>query len=194
MKKKPNVLVLNKNFVPIHIISWQKAMSLLIQEAARAIDDDYIVYGLEDWFIYSELDERFPKVLTVKHKISLPEIIVLRKYDRLPIRDVKYSRQTLFERDNFKCAYCGERFNKKDLTVDHITPRSLGGSTTWTNTISACYACNSKKANKTIEESGMKLLFQPKKPRWISPLTDIDKNHPCKSWTRFLDKTLVDLG
>lgn len=194
MKKKPDVLVLNRNFTPIHIISWQKAMSLLIQESARAIDDEYIVYEFNDWLVFSELDTRYPKVLTVKHKISLPEIIVLKFYDKLPYRDVKYSRQTLFQRDNYTCAYCGNQFPRSELTVDHITPRVYGGKTCWMNTVSSCMHCNSRKAGRTPEEANMPLLIKPKKPKWISPLSKITKEHPCKSWTRFLDKTLVKLG
>ena len=193
-KKKTDVLVLNKNFVPIHIITWQKAMSLLIQEAARAIDDDYIVYPFEDWLVFSEIDDRYPKVLTVKHKISLPEIIVLRKYDRLPVRDIKYSRQTLFQRDNYTCGFCGNKFDRKVLTVDHIVPRAQGGRTHWDNTVTACVSCNAMKADRTPEQAGMPLLFKPKKPKWVGPLTKIKADHPCKSWHKFLDRTLVNLG
>lgn len=192
--KKPDVLVLNRNFTPIHIITWQKAMSLLIQESARAIDHDYIVYDFEDWLVFSELDSTYPKVLTVKHKISLPEIVVLKFYDRLPYRDVKYSRQTLFQRDNFRCAYCGNSFAKHDLTVDHIVPRAQGGRTHWMNTVSSCTPCNARKADRTPEEAKMPLFFKPKKPKWVSPLSKITKEHPCKSWNKFLDKTLVQIG
>ena len=194
MKKKPDVLVLNRNFTPVHIVAWQKAMSQLIQDNARAIDYDYIVYDFEDWLVFSEVDETYPKVLTVKHKISLPEIIVLKHYDRLPYRDVKYSRQTLFQRDNYACAYCGNIFDKKDLTVDHVVPRVQGGKTHWNNTVSSCFPCNSRKAGRTPEEAKMKLLHKPKAPKWISPLSKIKPDHPCKSWVKFLDKTLVKIG
>lgn len=192
--KKPDVLVLNRNFTPVHIVSWQKAMSQLIQGNARAIDFDYIVYDFEDWLIFSEVDETYPKVLTVKHKIALPEIIVLRYYDRLPYRDVKYSRQTLFQRDNYTCAYCGDVFDKKDLTVDHVVPRVQGGKTHWKNTVTSCFPCNSRKAGRTPEEANMPLRYHPKAPKWISPLSKIGHAHQCKSWVRFLDKTLVNTG
>ena len=194
MKKKPDVLVLNRNFTPVHIVTWQKAMSQLIQENARAIDHDYIVYEFEDWLLFSELDETYPKVLTVKHKISLPEIIVLKYYDRLPYRDVKYSRQTLFQRDNYTCAYCGSVFDRKDLTVDHVVPRVQGGKTHWKNTVTSCFPCNARKAGRTPEEAKMPLLIPLKAPKWTSPLSKISRHSSCKSWTKFLDKTLVNMG
>ena len=192
-RKKPDVLVLNKNFIPIHIIEWGKAMSLIIQDNARAMDRDFVTYEFNDWLSFSEMNENeYPHVATVSRKIALPEIIILRKYDRLPIRDVKYSRQTLFQRDNHTCAYCGKVFERKLLTIDHIVPRAQGGKTTWNNTISACTTCNSKKADRTPEQAGMHLRFKPKKPSWLSPLTNIGPEHPCKSWKKFTYRTLVD--
>ena len=192
MKKKPDVLVLNKNFVAIHIIDWKKAMSLIVQEAARALDHDYISYELNDWFALSELNDSFPYVTTVNRKIALPEIILLRKYDRLPIRDVKYSRQTLFQRDKFQCAYCGNIFDRKKLTVDHITPKSKGGGTVWANTITCCFICNGLKADRTPQQANMHLLFKPRKPTWLGPLSDMKPEHMLKSWKKFTYRTLVE--
>ena len=188
MKKKHDILVLNRNFVPIHIISWQKAMSLIIQDSARSLDRDVIAYDFSDWLLFSEKDNDYAKVATVRYNIAVPEIVVLKKYDRLPTRDVKYSRQTLFERDGHICGYCGMEFDKKHLTIDHITPRAQGGKTTWANTISACFQCNNKKADKTPEQAGMPLKYKPRKPGWFSPLTHIKPDHPCKSWFKFMSK------
>lgn len=192
--KKPDVLVLNRSYIPIHIIDWGKAMSLIYQETSRPLDRDLITYSYEDWLVFSQNNEEYPLVKTIKYAVAVPEIIVLRDYDRLPIRDVKYSRQTLFQRDHFKCAYCGGHFDKRALTVDHINPRDRGGKTTWENTITACKACNMKKGNKTLAQAGMKLLYHPRKPKWISPIAGLKKEHPCKSWQKFLDRTLVDAG
>lgn len=192
--KKHDVLVLNKSFIPIHIISWQKCMSLLIQESARALDRDFVTYDLPDWFAFSSTNKSYPAVQTIKHRILVPEVIVLKTYNHLPQRDVKYSRQTLFQRDKFKCAYCGYKFDKNSLTVDHILPRSKGGHSNWSNTVSCCKPCNFKKADRTPEQANMKLLVKPKKPVWFSPLSDVKANHPCKSWLKFMDRTLVDMN
>jgi 5-methylcytosine-specific restriction endonuclease McrA len=187
-----DVLVLNKNFCAIHIIGWQKCMSLIFQDSARPLDRDFVSYKFDDWLEFSEMTNDYPTINTISHKIAIPEIIVLRKYDRLPQRETKYSRQTLFERDKFTCGYCGNIFNRKDLTVDHIIPRAQGGTTTWKNTITACFRCNSLKADKTPEQSKMKLKFKPGKPIWFSPLYGIKPDHPCKSWLKFAGKVLLD--
>ncbi len=192
MKKKPDVLVLNKSHHAIHIIEWQKAMSLICQDAARPLDRDGIVYKFEDWVVFSDMTEEYPTVNTVSHRIAVPEIIALQKYDRLPIRDVKYSRQTLFHRDRHTCAYCGGQFKREELTVDHIKPRAQGGTTTWLNTITACKSCNGTKANRTPEEAGMHLRFKPKKPVWLSPLMHVKADHPCQTWLRYTNQTVTD--
>lgn len=193
MKKKPDILVLNKSFVPIHIIEWQKCMSLIVQGAARALDRDLVAYDFDDWTRFSDSNANdYPTVGTVTCKIAIPEIIILRKYDRLPTRDVKYSRQSLFQRDKYTCGYCGKIFDRKELTVDHILPRAHGGKTTWQNTITACFPCNSVKADKTPELAKMPLKFKPKKPAWFSPLTDLKPDHPCKSWRKFMFRTTTD--
>lgn len=187
--KKPDVLVLNKGGSAIHIIDWQKAMSLMFQGAVRILDRDYVNYEYPDWLVFSELySDSYPTIGTVTGKIVIPEIIALKVYDRLPTRDVKYSRQTLFERDHFVCAYCGEKFDKKKLTIEHIVPRDQGGKTTWMNTITACFACNNKKANRTPEQARMPLKYSPRKPEWFSPFNNLKPDHPCKSWNHFMQK------
>ena len=191
MKKKNDVLVLNRAYIPIQIIEWQRAMSLLIQDAARPLDRNLDVYDFDTWLSFSSLNEDYPKISTIRYKIALPEIVVLRKYDKLPIRDVKYSRMSLFERDRYTCCFCNQKFPKLQLTVDHILPRSKGGTTSWMNTITSCKPCNSLKADRTPEQAHMKMHFKPKKPMWISPVSKMGDNHPCKSWLKFLDRVLV---
>jgi 5-methylcytosine-specific restriction endonuclease McrA len=121
--------------------------------------------------------------------IAIPEIIVLMKYNKLPTRDVKYSRENVFHRDHYTCQYCGNVFHVKELTVDHILPRDLGGRTLWNNITTACKPCNNKKANKTPEKAGMVLLHKPTKPQWLNPITNArGKTSICKSWLRFMDR------
>ena len=191
--KKPDVLVLNRSYIPVHIVVWGKAMSLIYQETARPLDREYVTYSYEDWLHFTYISTDYPVVRTVNYEIAIPEIIVLKEFNKLPYRDVKYTRQTLFQRDHYRCAYCGRQFSRDVLTVDHIVPRDKGGRSTWENTITACKSCNARKSNKMLHEVKMKMLYQPKKPKWNSPLSHVKKGHPCKSWHTFLDKTLVDL-
>lgn len=75
-------------------------------------------------------------------------------------RPAAYSRESLLRRDAHRCAYCG----RAAKTVDHIVPQSRGGKWTWLNTVAACSACNGRKANRTPEEAGMRLLIEPYVP------------------------------
>jgi len=195
-KKIPNVLVLNKAYIAIHQVEWKRAISLVFQEHAHAMDRNYDTYrGYNEWLEFSHNNfELYPCVNTAKNVIAIPEIIVLTKYDRLPIREVKFTRPSVFTRDKFRCAYCGHQFPKEKLNIDHIIPRDKGGLTTWDNVITSCIVCNSKKANRTPDGAGMKLLFKPKKPKWVSPVGDVHPDHPCKSWKLFLDRARVDIG
>ncbi len=74
------------------------------------------------------------------------------------------SRRAIFLRDNFTCAYCGKLVRDSEVTIDHIVPKSRGGTFSWGNLITACDRCNQKKGDKLPEEAGMPLLFEPYKP------------------------------
>jgi len=191
MKKKHDILVLNRGYTPIQIVDWKVAMSLIYKDAAHAIDNTFMSYSFADWMKFSITleGEPYAKVATVSQGIAVPEIIVLNKFDRLPDKEVKFSRENIFKVYNYQCAYCGEIFPMAKLTLDHITPRSLGGGTTWNNIVPSCKPCNNRKANLTLTQAGLKLLFKPKKPRWVSPLTGISwDKHPCKSWQHFINR------
>ena len=71
------------------------------------------------------------------------------------------SRGMIYKRDGHKCQYCGAT---KSLTIDHVIPKSKGGDDSWENLVVACHSCNTKKSNKMLEETGMKLMSVPKAP------------------------------
>lgn len=190
MRKRYDTLVLNLAYCPIHIIDWDKAISLIYQEKARPLDISYIAYTFQEWLEFTKTNaDGYYKVHGVNFNIALPEIIVSTTFNRLPERQVKYSRQTVFTRDKYRCGYCGKTFRHKELTVDHILPKCLGGKTEWNNVISCCYSCNQSKADKTLKTAGLKLIFKPHKPGWNSPLQNINiETHPCKSWKHFMKR------
>jgi 5-methylcytosine-specific restriction endonuclease McrA len=190
MKKLHDVLVLNKAWIPIHIISWKKAMCLIYQDHAHSLDNDFIAYNFEDWTKFSiKNGEDYAKVHSASLAIAIPEIITLVRYDKLPTREVKYSRENVFHRDHYKCQYCGNIFPIRDLTVDHIVPRSKGGKTIWNNIASSCKPCNNIKANRTPEEAHMRLIRKPIKPKWLNPIDNVKgKIYICKSWLKFMDR------
>jgi 5-methylcytosine-specific restriction endonuclease McrA len=90
---------------------------------------------------------------------------------------VALSNRTLFGRDRYVCAYCGGHFpNYNNLSRDHIVPRSRGGDNTWTNVVTACKPCNSKKDDKTLKESRMELLYVPYVPNHFENLILQNRN------------------
>jgi 5-methylcytosine-specific restriction endonuclease McrA len=196
MKKPHDTLVLNKGWCPIHVISWKKGMSLLYKDDAHALDRDYLGYAFKDWLEFSRQNpSEYAEVHTVSLTIAIPEIIVLKKYDKLPDREVKFSRENVFNRDKMKCQYCGKIFTLKELTIDHVLPKSQGGKNTWNNIVACCKPCNAHKANRRPEEIGMKLIHKPVKPRWINPIThNKGKTITCTSWKKFMDRVDTDEG
>lgn len=187
-----DTLVLNKSFCAIQIIDWKKSMSLLYQDLAEVVDENYTQYGFDDWCQLSELMRENPSgfVHTSRLKIAIPDIIRLKKYDRLPSRDVKFTRKNIYQHYKRRCCYCGDTFSSKELNLDHVIPKSRGGKTDWLNVVTSCIECNTKKMNRTPEEAGMKLLVKPIKPKWkgsksfieFSPYMNIKT-----SWKKVID-------
>jgi len=149
------VLVLNQDFSALSVCSAYKAFILLHRNKAELV---------------AEVEEM--KFNTVASSFPMPSIIRLNKYINLPYRSgVMLNRQNVFKRDNFQCQYCG---SPKDLTLDHVMPRSRGGKTSWDNLISACKPCNSKKGDFTPEEANMPLRSKPFKPSFVMFLRDFN--------------------
>ncbi len=152
-------LVLNADYMPIGIVHWSKAIGMVHVKETAILVDSYL-----DTLVDSKGNE-----------YELPAVIALKDMVIKHCKKVPFNRKNVMLRDKLCCCYCGGKFLPKDLTYDHVIPRSkwkLGvpeslGHTTctnWDNIVSACRACNTKKANKTLEESGMKLLRKPRKP------------------------------
>lgn len=98
--------------------------------------------------------------------LEIHPIVALRGCARVNLFDIEptFSRTKLIARDRHTCAYCGEVFKEKDLTVEHILPQSRGGKDGWMNCVAACRGCNSDKRDRLPEEAGMPLLFLPYRP------------------------------
>ena len=191
-----SVLVLNKLFMAIHIISVKRAFCLLAKDLAEVVsmeDGQYTTYDFETWREVSEYRARnFRKedddwVRTASTQIQVPRIIRLTGYDRLPRQTVKFNRRNIFARDVNQCQYCGKKFPTSELSLDHVVPRSQGGQTTWENIVCACVACNVRKGGRTPKEAGMHLIRKPEKPK-RSPMLNLKlTNRKYQTWRTFLD-------
>ena len=179
------VLVLNKLWMAINVVSARRALTLLWKEKAKVVlpEEGFATFTWADWSQLAPEDgEDFIK--SFYEKMKIPEVIVLTEYDRAYNRGVKFSRRQIWKRDNFTCQYCGAMPGPGELNVDHVIPRSQGGLTTWENCVLSCITCNSRKDNKTPEQAHMKLLKKPVKPKF-SPFQHERKVVP-KSWNHFV--------
>jgi 5-methylcytosine-specific restriction endonuclease McrA len=146
-----NVLVL-VNGQADHVTSARRAVSLVEKNKADVVEPSDAVL-------------RSPS-----RTISVPSVISVRFYRNVPKRNVKPTKDGVFTRDHYQCQYCGKQLaanGKGDMkpTIDHVIPKSHGGALTWTNSVTACLACNRRKGAKTPTQAGMTLRSEPKTPR-----------------------------
>ena len=160
-------LLLNSSYETISFIGFRKLIKLIIKQKVD---------------IVSTWDE---EINWVSGKIKLPAVVRMTYYvPRARIRS-KFNRVGVFRRDLYQCLYCGIAVTPSKITLDHILPTSLGGESTWLNAASACTDCNARKANKTPEQAGMRLLHQPTIPE-ITLTTEyilMQPQHP--SWADY---------
>jgi 5-methylcytosine-specific restriction endonuclease McrA len=130
--------------------SWQESVTLVYLDKAEA------------------LEQYDATVSSPSMTIQIPAVVRLKKRVARMKKDVKFSRANVYQRDEHRCQFCGEKKSTRQLTYDHVKPFSRGGKTDWTNIVTACGDCNRRKANRTPEEAGMRLLKQPVKPRALT--------------------------
>lgn len=179
-----NVLVLNRVYQPIHVTSVRRALTLLYAGAAKAIDDQFQLFDFESWSALSAATH--DAVGTVGRSIRVPRVVVLLVYDRLPRSRIRFSRFNIYARDGDTCQYCGHHRPRADLNLDHVVPRSRGGTTTWDNVVCSCVRCNLRKGGRTPEEAGMRLLKAPARPRWMPLFRSAARSALHREWRPFL--------
>jgi 5-methylcytosine-specific restriction endonuclease McrA len=163
------VLLLNSSLEIISFVSFKKALKLLYKGKVDV---------LSEW--------KDVCIGMVNGVINLPSIIRLKYYIKKNFSRLTFSRKMLFKRDKYRCIYCNKSLKPDQATVDHIVPRSAGGISSFTNCVTSCYQCNSKKGNRTLEQVNMFLLSEPLTPaKYLYYLSDGDRWHP--EWSNFFD-------
>jgi len=164
-----SVLLLDCTYEPLRIISWTKAMTLVISGDAEVVE---------------EKTEEF--VRSTSRIFKMPSVI--RQLSKFRKRgEIQFSRINVYLRDNWTCQYCAERKQTKELTFDHVIPRAQGGLTNWQNIVAACQPCNAKKAYMTPEQAGMKLVKKPIKPKWLPAQVIVRITSMPEEWTPYID-------
>lgn len=157
-------LVLNAGFEPLAVVSFRRAIVLVLAgKAMMLVADEH-------------------PVLTGDGSVERPSVIVLTRYVRVPFsRSVPVSRRGVLRRDDHACAYC----DRTAATVDHVLPRSRGGADSWENLVACCVRCNNAKGDRTPDEMGWTLRRRPVAPRgaaWV--LRGAERRHPL--WEDYL--------
>ncbi len=145
-----DVLLLNANYEPLNVCNIRRAVTLVLVGKAEVIQD-------------SELDVRSSEACW-----QAPSVVRMRYQVRRPMPQLRLSRHSILARDAHTCQYCG---SMKDLTIDHVQPRWMGGKNTWDNLVTCCRKCNLKKGEKTPTQARMHLQKIPKRPQYVPYLS-----------------------
>lgn len=185
------VLVLNKSYMPIQITSVKRAFCMIYIGIAKVVDREYQTFDFQSWSRLA-VETGDDALGTVDRLIKIPRVVLLQAYDRLPKKQVRFSRFNIFARDKSICQYCGKRCPKNELNLDHVIPRSRGGQTTWENVVCSCLACNRKKGGRTPQEARLHLIRKPARPYWTECLNISTKSSLYREWLPFLN--IVDFS
>jgi len=189
--KNKQCLLLNSDYSPLSIISWKRSLIWLVKY------EDNPRYGIEiiDFFKNDFING------TNNKKYPIPAVAKTQRFFRINNQPITFSRKNIYIRDNYTCQYCGNSFDIKNLTYDHVIPKSkwknsISSLTSWTNIVTACVDCNRKKGNKTPAQANMPLKTFPSIPtnkhiRYlpvISRLSSIKENIP-QEWKIYLPES-----
>jgi 5-methylcytosine-specific restriction endonuclease McrA len=164
-------LLIDRNYMALSIIPWQKAAKLLVKGKAEAVHSTASTV-----------------VATGEGNFSIPSII--RLLVTIPWRAhksrMKFSRRNVMIRDNHICQYCGAKLGKTGGTIDHVVPKARGGQSTYTNCVASCKSCNNQKADKRLDEIGFKLKQKPKRPSFITLYKHHLKDYSPDEWSTYI--------
>ena len=147
------VLLVDKNYIALSIISVRKAFKLLIKGKAEEIDSSVKIY-------MQGINRQFSVSTILRLMVAVPW--------RVHENKGKFCRRSIALRDSYSCQYCGVKIGKNGGTIDHVIPISRGGKTEYTNCVLCCKSCNSNKRDRTPEQAGMPLRTKPRKPGFAS--------------------------
>jgi hypothetical protein len=161
-------LLLNSDYQPLAFIPDKRAIKLLLKEDKV----DVISLWTDVKYFHSSGFIELPAVLKLKNKI-------VRNFIKMV-----FSRSAVFKRDNYGCQYCRKSLTSTQVTIDHIIPKSRGGSNTFENCVAACHDCNEKKGSRLPHEIGMRLVKQPETPAGYLVVSPQQENWHS-SWNLF---------
>lgn len=202
---KAIVLKLNRNWQKVgYGIVADAIVDLVAGESVEALDIQYVVgedgmpnYEIQpfmipvNWETWITLPiRRWDDVIhSQKLSIRVPTVLIAKNYYKMPMKTWKGkpSKEAIYIRDGGKCQYTGKHLDRKEATIDHVLPKSRGGSDKWDNLALTSKNLNSKKGNALNSEIGLKLIRKPFTPRPI-PVSELIREARHPDWQLFIDK------
>jgi hypothetical protein len=189
-RRNRKCLLLNADYTPLSIIDWNRAVIWNMKY------DNNPKYGINiiDFYKNDYING------VNKKKYPIPAVARTKRFFKINKENVMFSRKNIFLRDNHTCQYCDKKFDYKELTYDHVIPKSLwnydlGSPTCWTNIVTACTSCNRRKGNKTPKQANMSIKNLPvvpnKNPKYLHiahHLSKIKEEIPIE-WLVYLPKS-----
>lgn len=171
------VLTLSPTYEPLGVIDWEKAITLFCSGKVHVL---------------SEYERAIRSPTT---EIKIPSVVVFKRGKNSKRNSIRFSRKNVWIRDEGRCQYCGCEVSIKNFTLDHVVPRTLGGTTVWTNVVTCCASCNQRKGDKLLHKCGMKLRKTPSKPATLPYVQDVDyyagyNNKMPEDWKFWLGDTI----
>jgi 5-methylcytosine-specific restriction endonuclease McrA len=183
------VLVLNRNWQAISITTPAHAFCQMSSANSVGLDipcrENFIPTPWERWL---ELPVRGhdQAIGTPRGRIRIPTVLVLSRFCGIPMIRPKLNSRGIWHRDGGRCQYTGRSLRPNEASIDHINPRSRGGTNSWENCVLADRKINTRKANRTPQEAGMRLLKEPRSPRPVPVTLTLRNLHDISDWDLFL--------
>lgn len=183
------VLVLNKNWQAISVISPADAFSHIVAGTADGLgvdpDESMTPHSWENWR-QLETREHDHSIGTANGSVRIPTIIILKSFNKVPLFRPKFGLKAIFLRDGGICQYSGKALKLSEASIDHIMPQSRGGETSWENCVLCDRLLNSRKGDKTPAEAGLKLRSNPIEPKTVPVTLTLKNTNGIKDWQFFL--------
>ena len=171
-----SVLLIGSDWQPMAVITPRRALGLVMAEKAIPVEGEPEI-----------------RLVSPRRVISIPTVIRLKYYVRVPHRGARWSKPNVLRRDRFVCQFCGVHMAERDATVDHVVSlaecrKKNITPNTWGNTVACCRKCQKRKGDRSMAEAGMKFhdqRFEPKMPR-VNYLTLVLQNSKHEEWKKYI--------
>ncbi|MDP4625220.1 MAG: HNH endonuclease [Akkermansiaceae bacterium] len=184
------VLVLNRHWLPISTVTPADAFCHMVAGTADAIRISSDAMATVKWDVWRSLPVGEARSIGTKDgRVLVPTVVVLNRYDGLPMCRPSFGFRALWARDGGRCQYSGRQLAIQEADIDHIMPRSRGGGDSWENCVISDRIINRRKGARTPTEAKLRLIRKPTVPRPVPVTHTIENTYDINDWDTFLVRT-----